>query len=370
MHITKKADLIGTFIEGFINQIKDDVDFKEKPFETLFGVFGTALSWRFGWIVGGLVTAAQMFGFGPGEIGKLIDDYFKGQGSKVVSDMNFSQSNVQGAAESAVGVLTRVVDGAFESTKAIFAQNVQDIKNAKGYITSNDKRTAFFVATTTSYNLNKTARRSHLARFFKLWKRGNRMQIVANVLMKLIWTFVKGLLALGIGGGIASTFGVRPKRDIPPKGEGVFRTEPGVHGPGKVPSTLKYYSNISGDVKHTLIRFLDSTIANFSTGFVQAQKLADPSKLPIPLERAPGWTKVLSDVERYNWGSVHQINELSAFVAPRLKNIAQTLLNSVNVSGVKIEKIQEQPKPKPIELSPASNSGEKLEKLLQGDMRI
>lgn len=377
--IVKEAD----FITGLLSTIKDQVNFKTKPFETIFGVFGTALSWRFGWLIGGLVTAAQLFGYGPGEIGKLIDRYFFGQGAKTVNDMNLSQSNVEGAAKSAAGTITKSIpeslDAVKDKIKSIFAENVQDLKEVKGYITAEDKKTALYM-TTCSLGLVKTARLSHLGRFFRLWKRGNRLQLVSGILMKIVWMFAKGLLALGIGGGLASMVGLKTKK-VDPTSTKVDTTktklEPGSGVAGTRPAGLKHYSNVDKNVKRTLITFLNATIANFETGFMQAQRLANPNKPPVPLERAPGWTKVIGLVQRYNWAPISQVNQFSAFVAPNVKVIAQALLRSVGVGGVKIEKVEPKtPPPKkptikklPTGTKPPVGDEDKLRQLLQGEAR-
>ena len=340
--ITKEAG----FISGFLNTIKDQVNFRTKPFETIFGVFGTALSWRFGWLIGGFVTAAQLFGYGPGEIGKLIDSYFFGQGAKTIDDFNLSESNVKGASDHAAGILAKVIpnDGneIINKIKGVFSSNIHDIKEIKGHITNNDKKTAFYAAGC-SVGIVKTANLLHTLKFLKLWRRGNRMNLGSGILMKILWAFVKGLLALGIGGGVASMVGLKD-RDMKGKGP---TTEvkapdmrPGSGNVGKRPAGLKHYSNVNKNVKQTLITFLNATIANFSAGFMQAQRIANPDKPPISVERAPGWSKITGTIQKYNWAPITKVNGFSAFVAPNVGEIAKVLLNSVNVSGVKIEKIE------------------------------
>jgi len=377
------------FVTGLLDEIKDQVNFKTKPFETIFSIMVTGYSWRLGWIIGGLVTAAQVLGYGPGEIGKLIDQYFFGQGAKTVNDIDLSKSNVAGAATSVAGTLGKMVDPAVNTVKdklkSLFASNINDLRYIKGNITQNDKQAAFYVAAATicGPELIKTAKIGHLARLYRLWRRGNRMQVISGSLMKLVWMFAKGLLALGIGGGVASMVGLKPGKgpETTPamqKDKSLFQPQPGEFGPGsKVPAHLKYYSNVSNDVKQTLHRFLDATIANFSTGFMQAQRLANPSKAPVPVERAPGWSKILSEVERYNWGPIAQVNKSKAFVAPRVRQIAQILLNSVGVSGIKIEKLEphkdipKTPSIKmPIGAKPPAGDEDRLRQLLTGGARI
>lgn len=344
--ILKEAD----FVTGFLNQVKEETNFKEHPFETIFGVLGTALSFKFGLLIGGFVSIAEISGYGPGKIGALIDDYFQNQGAKNVSQMKLNPSNVQGAVEHAAHKLTDVID--FDSIKDklqdLFATNVNDIKEIKGCITLNDRQSAFYV---TAGVLNFKG----IKRFFRLWRRGNRMGLVSGILMKLIWMFAKGLMVLGIAGGVASMMGLKTKydkekqRDVSVAPENGIAIEPGSLGPaGKIPASVQYYSNVSNDVKQTLIRFLNASIANFEIGFVKSQKMVNPSATPISLKEAPGWNEILTKVAKYNWMSISKINGLSAFVAPKIENIAQTLLKSVGVSGVRLERMDNKPMPKAI----------------------
>lgn len=377
---------VSDFLPGLLSTVKDHVNFKTKPFQTIFSIFGTALLWRFGWIVGALGTVAELFGYGPGQIGALIDDYFFNKGAKTVDNMEFTPSNIKGASDHAAGVIGKAIpkDLSLEDIKKKFlgsvSSNLQDIREIKGYITPNDKMAAFYSASC-STGFIKTARIGHIRRFLRMWRRGNRFQLISSILMKIVWLFAKGLLALGIGGGIASMVGLKPSKktpDVAPTGDtSVFKPETGEYGPGpKVPASLKYYSNVSSNVKQTLIRFLDATIANFSTGFMQAQRLANPSKPPIPVERAPGWAKILASVERFNWGSIAQINRSRAFVAPRVNAIAKILLSSAGVTGVKIEKLDTTGKPAkpkaklPTGMKPPVGDEDRLRKLLTGEARI
>ena len=191
--------------------------------------------------------------------------------------------------------------------------------------------------------------------------------------MKTIWGFVKGMMALGIGGGVASAVGWKTQQQKRIEEErGISREDESLP---KRPSGLKHYSNVDKNVKRTLITFLNATIANFATGFMQAQRLANPSKPPVSLEQAPGWTQVLGIIQKYNWAPMAAINGFSAFVAPSVQKIAQILLSSVNVSGVKIEKMEPISKVpnKPIIKSPTGVKppvgDDRLRQLLQGEAR-
>jgi hypothetical protein len=153
----------------------------------------------------------------------------------------------------------------------------------------------------------KIAKPGMLPNFFNLFEMKNKSSLVKDALMVVIGLFAKGLLSLGIGAGISSMLGMNKKKEEVKKLE-------------QRPSNLSHYSNINHNVKETLITFLNTSIANFETGFKQLQKVN-----PIPLEDAPGWTKILNDIQKYNWVPINQVNDFTVFVAPPLTEIAHIL---------------------------------------------
>jgi hypothetical protein len=170
-------------------------------------------------------------------------------------------------------------------------------------------------------------------------------------------------LALGVGGGIATAVGLKSSN---PSG--------GSKTPESAPSNFQHYLNVKKDVKQTLIAFLNATIANFSVGFLQAQRLADHTKPPISVENAPGWSKILKIIELQNYGPINKVDDYEAFIAPKLNDIAKVLLNSVKAKGVRIEKINPKgPLPKkptskvPVKNMPPRNDEDRISELLKGD---
>lgn len=366
--LIKEAGIFDTgseLVSGILEQVKGMVDFKNKPFETILGILGTGLSFKFGIIIGMLTTAAELTGYGPGYIGRLIDKHlFKG---KALEDVKLSQSDITGAADATADDIIKDFSSFPEKLesqiKSSFNLNLNDLKEIKGNISKDDIRTAFYVS---MYNpIIKTAGITatlwrNFANFFRGAKETGK-GIFSGVIMKLIFTFVKGMGALAVGGGAASLLGVRTKQQKQFDKETGTVKETNKYLPQRPPG-LKHYSNVNKDVKRTLITFLNAEIANFETGFMQAQRLANPSITPVSLELAPGWAIVLGLVQKYNWAPIPEVNNFSAFVAPGVQKVAQILLQSSKINGVKIEKIDSI---KPEERKSPTNE-DRLGQLLQG----
>jgi hypothetical protein len=325
--IQKEAD----FLEGFLNQVKDSVDFKNKPFETLFGVFGTALSFKFGWVIGGTVALAEAMGAGPGWIGKLIDDYFFSRGSTNVKNMDLSESSLLGAATSATNeIMNKVKNMSSTITTESFLLN--DIQFVKGYITENDIKVALY-----DQCIKKQAKISLLTKFIRYIK----PQSLTGAISSILKMFAKGLLAVGVVGGVKSMLGVPSKSDSQE-----IRYDDNEIIPGMNNRKLQYYKNESKNVEDTIIKFLDAEIMNFSSGFEKFYG--------FPLKGSKQLSSIISDIDMLNWKKLPELNDVNAFVAPPLMEIAKKLLPP----GANIEKLE---KTKPNNLDAELNNifGEK-----------
>lgn len=321
-------------VESIINSAKEMVDFKNKPFETIFGIMGTGYSWKFGWIIGSITTIAEVLGYGPGYIGKLIDRAL-GFGSNNTID-NIGNTNIESAARSVSNEImsdfSKESDRIEDIIKPAFISNLRIIKQAKGTITQNDLRSAYLI----SVPITKTANIAKLRRFRQMFSRGGAKNTITSILVNFLKIFFKGFAAIGIGSGIAGAAGIKTQYD----NKEVGRITEKKLQPTR-PANLTHYKNVENDVKSTLIRFLDASIANFSVGFEKAQK-----GTPISLERASGWNKVLDIIEKYNWANLYEINQFETFVGPNINSIAKILLGSVGATNVKIEKIEQMNEPK------------------------
>ena len=95
-----KTAFMGEFVDEALSAVKDNFDFKDHPFQTIFATVGSA--WLAGKIpvIGFLVYVAEAMGYGPGQLGKLIDEslgYGKGKTpdiSNVDEASNAASTNV------------------------------------------------------------------------------------------------------------------------------------------------------------------------------------------------------------------------------------------------------------------------------------
>jgi len=162
-------------------------------------------------------------------------------------------------------------------------------------------------------------------------------------------------------GGVAKMVGLKSKkeREIRKETPSAFKfhdDDPLL--PSKLKSqTMQYYSNVAGDVEDTLIKFLDTSVANFSRAFQSVNGM--------PLKGSAKMKSVLQDVELLNWGTLNEINKRKAFVAPRVINLAKKLLPEAQYERVKATPlIKKKPLPTPVEKE--SPKIEELSGLLQG----
>lgn len=307
--IKKEAD----FIDGFLNQVKDSVDFRNKPFETLFGVFGTALSFRFGWVIGGAVALAETIGVGPGWIGKLVDDYLFSRGPQGVQNIDLSENSLLGAATSATNeIMNKVKNISSSLTTESFLLN--DIQIVKGFFNENDVKTALYAQC-----IKKQARIGLLTKFIRYIK----PQSLVSSILSILKMFAKGLISVGIVGGVKSMIGIPSKND---SGEAQLNDFEKFLSPET--QKLQYYKNESKNVENTIIKFLNAEIMNFSSGFEKFYG--------HPLKGSKQLSSVLDNIESLNWEKFPKLNENNAFVAPELMEIAKKLLPK----GANIQKLE------------------------------
>jgi hypothetical protein len=341
--LVKNAD----FIQGFLGTIKDKFNLRTKPFETIFGVIGPMMPSSIIWK--GILLMAEYKGYGPGRLGRLIDEYLGfGKGKKV----NLSFSGVWEAAKKTIQKLFSWIG---LKTKTSQQHGLVLIKTAnKMPLSSRMTKEAGILAKVMS--------------FFK-----GKLMSPVNWLGKLLWMFAKGLIGLGLVGGAASALGLGNKKDDTGGvgGSGDLRPVDTPIG-GKQPSKpagsqkarLQYYSNVKNDVEETLITFLDARIANFSKAF-QTYK-------GYPLKGSKEMKQLLEDVELMNYGKdIHDLDGRKAFIARPVMQIAKFLLPKANIEKVtpaggpkkQIDKKKvKAPDKKP---TPVSNE-KKLVTLLQG----
>jgi len=243
-----------------------------------------------------LAFIGEALGYGPGLIGKYIDNHLRS--SKKDGKIDLSEANLEQAAKKAVnGVVPESEEEKVES----HLHNIYLIKRA---IEIDD----LVVATTilsrnTNGTLTKTARNTG-----SLWQKllGTAKPGVMNALWGLLKTFAGGIIGLGIVGGIMSATGI--------KGPGAKQEQKEQKQKGGL-----YYTNIAHNVEDTLIVHLDATIKDFSASFKTAtgKNLKGSSRMAL----------VLKELAKLNWvSSIDEINMAPTFIAPPVIELAKKLL--------------------------------------------
>lgn len=291
------------FIDGFLKTVAEKVGFREKPFETIFSIIGTAVIWRLSKVLGLLAFIGESMGYGPGLIGRALDDYFKSSGSKSIDNMDLSESNLKAASEFAVLDMAKNMLGN-EKTSAM--NYIDDIISIKKSININDLSTAVYAS---MYFKKEAIGRSSKTRRFLLKVLGGQRLGIANVLYGIVKLFVKGLIGLGIIGGVKSVV-----KDIKEKDKNeVIKT---------TPSGMKRYKNEKGNVKETLINLLNTI--NFKNGTFET---TFRNKYNVPLRNSSQMNKLLTQIRILNQGQpINIMDKWDIFFGPSLKDMANILM--------------------------------------------
>jgi len=266
-----KEAAIPEFLGGFLKTIKDKTSFLSKPFESFLGTVGIIVVGRISKILGFLALIGEYYGFGLSSIGKMID-----------TSLGFNT----GKPKISLSDIKKTAKGVIDTIAKKIGLKEAEFKN--------------------EYLLSK---RAGLGTFLGQIFRAKRLSFV-SILYGFIRTFVKGLIAAGLIGGLASMTGQRPAPPVGGKSKSLT---------GK----LQYYKNVSNNVEDTLIKFLNAEIANFSRAF-EAQK-------GRPLKGSSELQKVLYNIEILNYGkNISDLNLRDAFIGPDVKTLAKKILPKVN----------------------------------------
>lgn len=295
--ITKQADFLEGAIQTMLGRFAPS-QWARKPFETIFSAIGPVLLWKISWPVGIMAFVGEHFGYGPGYIGKLIDQHLGVGGGKV----DLSDENLKAASESVVDEFIKKTQG--EQSTAIDAV-LDNMIQVKGSLNKEDVLVALYVS---KYNkIRKEAigmpGKEWLKRFFGISKVG-----IAGVLYGIMKMFAKGILGAAVVGGVASMFGASGKEQAPAP------SEPSAQATGHT----QYYSNVAKNVEGTLIKFLDATISGFSATFEKIYK--------THLQGSKQMQDVLGSVESMNKSSISVMNGWDAFMGPAVLDVAYKLM--------------------------------------------
>jgi hypothetical protein len=323
--IIKQAD----FIESFIGSVKDHTNFKDKPFETIFGLMGPLVLWKINWMLGALGFIGEALGYGPGLLGKYVDDYLKTTMKDGKADL--SDNNLQGAAEHAAKQLLE--SSAIETESAL-----KEIFLIKKSLSLQD----FVAAAYTSRDFPIVRTAGFMSQIKRMFSGRGMFSRITGVLTGLLKKFALGFAGVGIASGLLSTVGITKTKEAPEGEKPAPSGEPTAVG-------MQHYTNV-GNVEDTLIMYLDATIANFSTSFAAITK--------TPLKGSARMKNVLQEVAKRNWAKIENIDSAKAFVAPSPLVLAKMLLPEA-----KYEPIDKEPASKAEPGKMVSTPGKKTQRV-------
>jgi hypothetical protein len=301
--IVKEAD----FFEGFTKTLLEKYapsQWMNKPFETIFSAIGPMLMWKISWPLGVMGFIGEHYGFGPGLVGKLIDQHLgAGSGKK----LDLSDENLKAASESAVDEFMKKTQNLQTSSTNYV---LDDLIKIKGSIKKEDVLAALYVS---KYNkIQKEALEMPGANWIRKFLGSSKIGI-SSVLYGLIKMFAKGIIGAAAVGGVASMISGTNTDEKEKSGI----SEKSSEGPAMV-KNKQYYSNVAKNVENTIIKFLNATIANFSTTFEKIYKR--------PLQGSKEIQEVLDTVESMNKSNISNINGWDSFMAPAILNIAYKIM--------------------------------------------
>jgi hypothetical protein len=354
-----KTAVLGEFVDEALETVKDNFDFKNRPFETIFSTVGSA--WLAGRIpvIGFLVYVAEAMGYGPGNIGILIDKAL-GYGKDKAPDI----SNVDAASETAA---TSVVDSMkngieefgsnilakFTDATGITAANqmLYNIKISKGFVTQNDIIVATLYAETIVKEAFAFPGWAKLKSLFTGGKSASRFSLI-GALKGIIANFLKGILGVSIAGGAIGA--VKSITD---------GTETSSKSP--MPKALDIggdfmrYKNYEGNVSKTIVMFLNNRFSFQGTSFTDKFK----ETYNVDVENSPQMRKLLTNISVANKGmEIQDMATWGSFIAPDIKAIGQLFFPDLEVGEVKVEENKETPVSKPKQKPNASQLDNLLER--------
>ena len=347
-------------IQDFLGTAIKKVNFKDHPFETIFGIVGPALAWKvFGAKISILMYLGEFIGFGPGRIGRLIDEH-----------LNWSpgQSLSLDSLKSAARAVVDKIKGLIGIKASAMLTNMMEIK---GTIDDHDLVAVAYInkcfptETIEKQAIEKQAigRRGYLRRFFSALRGGKKLGF-ANVLYAILKLFAGGLAGLGlvgVVGGLAKRhLGLGVPEAAPVGGPSIFGPSDKPEAAPSVPlGGNLYVVNEKGNVEDTLIHFLNSTIEGFSQAFAQVNKR--------PLKGSPAMRGRLAVIERLNGKKLWRLNREKSFVIPPIMIIANSLLPEAKYEKISGPAPAAKPTAtKPTAAKPKGAPAKELKELLQG----
>lgn len=329
MTFYKRAD----FIEDALKTIKDKSHLFERPFETIFGAMLPMILWPNSKVLSALLFVAEALGYGPGLLGKVIDKSLGFNGTNVSS---LSDDNLKNAATNVIDMLLSKLGMSAESMIYDLYQikhsiEIHDLVAIAAYIKQNPDmiKTAY------------TRKPGFLGRFLFNTSRGGRLGLI-NSLWWVLKTFTKGLIGLGIAGGIVGKTKevLKPSVETGKGLEGLFPPSGGSKQLLMQRGPTDLYLNIKNDVEDTIIHFLDSQYkvrSKSGTEYIVFSEMFEKLN-GYSLKNSGEMQDILKLIDGLNWGELEQINDKRTFVGPKLEFIAKKLLPVMQLeSGVSNE---------------------------------
>lgn len=328
-------DNIGALANNVLKSTSDRMNFSDSPFETAVGAIAPMAAYAASPILGIVFFFAEAFGVGPGLIGRIIDQSigYKSGGVRPVLDTN----TVFRAASNIVDFLTEKIGGITSGAALV--------------ITEKEIRKAANLCLISSYSKNFVKLGATKEYWKNFWRGvvGRKREVVGRkrgiikTLMGLIWTLAKGMLALGLLGGVVKTIAGKKEvitnpasflPSIPTLGTGGETEEKEHRVSLDVPSSWLYYKNNKNDVQDTLIGHMNDTMPTFSNLFYKENG--------IQLYNSPQMRNLLRLIKKHNHAPVAHLNNKAGFVAPKLRVMMNKLMPSFKFSKVDKYKPEEQ----------------------------
>lgn len=320
MTFYKRAD----FVEDALKTIKDKSHLFEHPFETIFGAMLPMILWPNSKILSALLFVAEALGYGPGLLGRIIDKSLGFNGTNVSS---LSDDNLKSAATNVIDMLLSKLGMSTESMIYDLYQikhsiEVHDLVSIAAYIRQNP-------------NMIKTTYISRRPRFLRSFlfntSRSGRLGLI-NSLWWILKTFTKGLIGLGIAGGVVGKAKEISHPSVPIEtGKGLEELFPSGGRSKKLlmqrgPTDL--YLNIKNNVEDTIIHFLNSKYKIRSKSGIKYITFSEMFKKlnGYSIKNSGEMQDILKLINGLNWGELEQINNKRTFVGPKLEFIAKKLL--------------------------------------------
>lgn len=301
--IIKQADFLDGFTKTLLEKYAPS-QWLQKPFETIFSAIGPMVIWKISWPLGILSFIGDHYGFGPGFIGKLIDEHIgAGKGKK----LDLSDENLKAASESAVEDFIKKTQSLQTASANYF---LNDIIKIKGSFNKDDVLTALYAS---KYNtITKEALKVPGTNWIKNFLGTSKIGIT-SVLYGLIKAFAKGIMGAAVVGGVASMISGVGGDSSTEKILPTEKTTKPVESKNR-----QYYSNVERNIENTIIKFLNATISDFSSTFEKLYKK--------PLHGSKEMQEILNIVESMNKSDIFNINKWDAFMAPAVLDIAYKIM--------------------------------------------